>query len=341
MLYTGDGVAIGSGGQPITGVGFQPDLTWLKKRSGGTERSHALFDVIRGATEGLTPNMIDAEATQVEQLTSFDSDGFTVGNGTTVNTSGQTYVGWNWKANGSGSANTDGTNIDSTVSVNLAAGFSICTYNGTGNAGDSFGHGLSQKPEVVIIKRLGYAGNWVVGSDELSGGAWTYYLALNEATAQTVYDFFNSAAPTASVVSLSDAGAVNYDNSISGNGTYVAYCFHSVEGYSKFGAYTGNGNADGTFVYTGFRPAWYMIRRFDVAPATGWAIEDNKREKPFNPYVRDLFANAKYQEQPDYRTDLLSNGFKARATSTNFNTSGGSYLYMAFAETPFKTANAR
>ena len=332
MLYTGNGST-----QSITGVGFQPDFTWIKRRD--DVDNHVLFDAVRTATKYMSSNLTAAETTDTDSLTSFDSDGFSLGSFGEGNDSSETYVAWNWLGGGGAVTNTDGTNIDSQVNANPTAGFSICTYEGTGTAGDSFGHGLASKPDLVILKRRGYAGNWVVGSDELT--SWDYYMPMNEVSAQSDYDFFNDTPPTASVVILSGDGAVNYDNAISGNGTYVAYCFHSVEGYSKMGSYIGNGNVDGTFIYTGFRPAYYMIRKVNAAPPTGWMIEDRKREEPFNDYARDLIANDDYQEQPDTRTSMYSNGFKIIATSNNFNTSGGTYLYIAFAEYPFKYAPAR
>jgi len=341
VLYTGNGST-----QAITGAGFQPDLTWIKIRSAAA--NHGLFDSVRGVQNSLSSNTTTEARTAgaaTEDLYAWGSDGFSVGvdtGGTSYincNENTETYASWNWKAGGAAVTNTDGTNIDSEVSANTTAGFSICKYTATNNIGDSFGHGLAQKPELLIFKNLDRAfastiANWTTFSDQLTTD-YTTAISLNETTAETSYNGLNQKAPTDSVVELGDNDGTNY-----GTDDYICYCFHSVEGYSKVGSYTGNGNADGTFVYCGFRPAWYMIRRVDSAPPTGWEIEDNKR-LGYNVANRDLIANLNVNEQPDDRTDMLSNGFKIRATSNNFNNNGGTYIYLAFAESPFKTSNAR
>ena len=314
--------------QSITGVGFQPDFTWIKKRSG--VESNQLFDAIRGATEALQSDTTAVEATIANSLTSFDSDGFSLGYVSEVNNSSHTYVGWNWLAGGgAGSSNTDGATNTTSTSANVTAGFSISTLPSYAGS-TTFGHGLSVAPDLVIMKPVDGADVWLVGSTAVG---WTKGVVLNTAAAESTNSvYWDNTAPDATVVSLGTQG-----NSY----IKVLYCFHSIEGYSKFGTYTGNGDADGSFIYSGFRPAYYMISKVNLAPPTGWMIEDRKREKSFNDYARDIVANEDVQEQPDTRTAMYSNGFKIIATSNNFNTSGSTYLYIAFAEYPFKYAPAR
>ena len=226
------------------------------------------------------------------------------------------------------------------MSIDTTSGFSVVSYSGNSVAGATIPHGLSQTPNMVIFKRLTYSGNWIVGSDQLGGGTtpWEYYLDLAETAAQADFNFFNDAAPTSSIIALSDAGAINYDNTISGNGTYIAYFFHSVEGYSKVGSYTGNGNADGTFTYTGFRPAFVLIKR--TTGVQSWMMADNKIS-PYNPTEDMLRPNSSDAEQDGNTWDILSNGFKPRLTGNSVNADGDTYLYLAFAESPFKYSNAR
>jgi hypothetical protein len=332
VLYTGNGST-----QAITGAGFQPDLTWIKIRSAAA--NHGLFDSVRGVRTSLNSNTTTESRTAAgatEDLYAWSSDGFSVGvdtGGTSYvncNETSATYASWNWLAGGgAGSSNTDGATATTSTSVNTTGGFSISTLPSySGNT--TFGHGLSAAPTLVIMKAMSGIDQWTVGHSGL--GSWGKGIALNSTAAEdSNATFFNSLAPDASIVNLG-AWDATY--------TRVVYCFHEVEGYSKFGSYTGNGDANGTFVYCGFRPAWYMIRRVDSAPPTGWEIEDNKR-LGYNVANRDLIANGNYNEQPDDRTDMLSNGFKIRATSNNFNNNGGTYIYIAFAESPFKTSNAR
>ena len=320
-----------------TGVGFQPDLVWVKSR--GSAYEHELTDAVRGVTKAISSDSNVLESTDSTGLTAFGTDGFTVGADTNYSdTTGSGMVAWSWKGDGvsGGTLNEDGT-IDSQVNVNTTAGFSICSFT-TGAATSStwsFGHGLAEEPELVICKYLSGTGNWSTYSKPTDP---TDYLFLNTLAAATDDDrLWQDLGPTSTVVRIGGpSGEGWWGNSFA----YIAYCFHSVEGYSKVGSYEGNGNADGTFVYCGFRPAWYMIRRVDSAPPTGWMIEDNKRIG-YNVANRDLIANLNNNEQPDDRTDMLSNGFKIRATSNNFNNSSGTYLYIAFAESPFKYSNAR
>jgi len=320
-IWTGTGSS-----NAITGVGFQPDFSWVKQRS-GTE-NHFLQDAVRGSTAVIQSDTTAAEQTASNGMTSFDSDGFTVGTDTGWNGNTSTYVGWNWKANGAGSSNTDGS-ITSTVSANTTSGVSISTYTGTGSAA-TIGHGLGVAPKVVMCKQLNTTQKWINYNQSIGA---TEYLHLNEtdaaATSSTVW---NDTDPTSSVFSVGTA--VNCNESA---GTYVAYCFAEKQGFSKFGSYTGNGNADGAFVYTGFRPAWIMIKRDDGT--NSWIIYDNKRQG-YNINNDELFADLTSAEiTTDDRLLLLSNGFKGLASSQDINGSGSSYIYMAFAESPLVNSN--
>lgn len=308
---------------------FQPDWLWIKRRS--TADNHTSWDSMRGVNKVLKPNETGAEGTDATQISSFDADGFTLLSGGDVNASGQTFVAWCWKANGSGVSNTDGS-ITSQVSANTKAGFSVCTYTGNNTNGATFGHGLNSAPEMVIFKRRDSTGSWAVGHTDLG---WDGIVILNSDNAfNTGYNTFNSVAPSSSVVTLGNTGDAN-------EGTIVAYCFHSVEGYSKFGSYTGNGSADGPFVYTGFRPAFVMVKN---ASATGsWRLIDSSRS-PENTSSQDatLYADLNLAEGNTSNIDFLSNGFKwISETDSDVNTSGNTYIYACFAENPFKYANAQ
>ena len=313
--------------QAITGVGFQPDWIWGKRRDGSGHPT--MFDVIRGITKGLETNGTGQEFTSTDYYSSFDSDGFTIAAGAagTGNGSSQTAVHWCWKAGGTGVTNSDGTE-NSTVSANTAAGFSIVTYSGT-TATDTYGHGLNSKPEMIIIKtRAGADRKWVVYHKNVGA---TKHLHLNETTTEATDQYqFNNTEPTSGTFTLGDEGEVNKAAS-----TYVAYCFHSVKGYSQIGEYSGgNANADGPFVYPGFKPAFVLVR--DSDNAENWLMYDNERPG-FNLNNDHLFANTNDQETSSTANtmDFLSNGFKIRSTNNGLNRSGGTFLYMAFAEHPF------
>ena len=319
VLYTGNGSS-----QSITGVGFQPDLLWIKSR--GLAGNHFLSDIIRGSTKRLKSNASDAEDT-ITSLSSFDSDGFTLSN-TGYNGSGETFATWNWLASNTTASNTNGS-ITSTVSANTTSGFSIVSYTGNGTAGATIGHGLSSSPKVVIIKSRSLDRNWMFGSDLLG---WGYYLLLNSTTASTDdTGLWNNTAPSSSVVTLGNYTVLNGSGS-----TYIAYCFAEKKGFSKFGSYTGNGSTDGTFVYTGFKPAWVLVRHTNSAGENSF-ICDNKREG-YNAENNRLIPNLTAVEQSDSPIDILSNGFKARETGNKVNGSGRNYIYMAFAENPFVTS---
>ena len=320
----------------ITGVGFQPDWVWAKNRSNAYH--HALVDSSRGATKVLKSSDTTSEGTFTEQITGFLADGFSVGDnsdsGNYVNINSHTYVAWNWKANGgTTSSNTDGT-ITSTVQANTTSGFSIVTYTGTGTAG-TIGHSLGKVPDAIFVwnrtdiseKPMTFPN--IIGADK--------YLYIHATNASASYSgFFNDTNPTTSVFS------VGTDNRTNGSGdSFVAYCFAEIEGYSKFGSYVGNSDSDGSFVFTGFRPAWVMIKS---TSSGSWCIFDNKMN-PDNAVNLMLLADSSGNENAGGTSDnldFLSNGFKLRDTSGGRNTSGTTYIYMAFSDgQTAKFSNAR
>jgi len=323
-LYTGNGST-----NAITGVGHQPDWNWIKCRSHAD--SSQIFDVLR-TTYALRSDGNNAEAVG-NGWTSLDSDGFTLNgdsSGGNVNNSGRTYASWNWKANGAGSSNTDGS-ITSTVSANTTSGFSIVSYTGTDST-NTIGHSLSAVPNVIIIKDRDAGNDWFVYHSGNTSAPETDYLKLNSTNATADLDsLWNDTAPTSSVFTIGTNGNIN----TTGN-DYIAYCFAEKKGFSKFGSYTGNGNADGIFVYTGFKPAFVIIKKTDGAD--NWTINDNKRVG-YNVDNNELFANLSNAEDTNDVLDLLSNGFKLRHTAGRHNTSGGTYIYMCFAESPFVTSS--
>ena len=316
VLYTGNGST-----QSITGINFQPDWVWIKERDDTPD--HKIYDVVRGATKSIESNTTEAETTNSSSLTSFDSDGFSLGTNGSTNGSGDLFVSWNWLAGGSASSNTDGTET-STVSANTTAGFSIMTYAGT-TAVDTYGHGLSQKPDMILIKRRTLTGNWVVYHKSIGA---TKHLHLNTTDAENTYQYmFNNTEPTNSLITLSDDGEVNKASS-----NYVAYVFHSVKGYSKFGSYTGNGSTDGTYIHLGFKAAYIMIK--GTGSGTNWFIQDNKRN-PHNIVNKYFNADSNAADQSADMFDITANGIKQRNTFANLNGSGSTYIFMAFAENPF------
>jgi len=327
-LYTGNG-----GTNAITGVGFQPDWVWVKRRD--SSAAHYVWDVVRGAAVQLYPASASSEdAGQTNGLSAFGSDGFTLGSDAGANANSGTFASWNWKAGTSFTNDASSTgvgSIDSAGSVNTDAGFSIIRYGGTGSLG-TVAHGLGVAPSFIAFKRLDTTGNWV--NYHKSIGA-TKYLRFDGTQAEiTASDEFNDTEPTSTVFTVETDGAVN----ASGTNNIIAYCFAEVKGYSKFGEYAGNGNADGTFVYTGFLPAFVMVKRYDGA-GQGWNIFDNKRD-PFNLVDEFLIANSSNAEATGgaLNLDFLSNGFKFKGTDGGSNTSGSEYIYMCFAENPFVTS---
>jgi hypothetical protein len=320
-LYTGTGSA-----QTIINSGsMQPDWVWQKARS--EVANHRLVDSVRGVDKVIYSSSTASEATTDGVVDSFNSNGFT-GGGSDVVSSGLPAVAWQWKANGTGVSNTDGS-ITSTVSANTSAGFSIVTYTGTA-ANATVGHGLGVAPSMIICKSRGSAQSWQVGNSNV-GWNRVLYLNLTNAQSGTSASYWNNTAPTSTVFSLgTDAGGNDTT-------TMVAYCFSEVAGYSKFGSYIGNGSSDGTFVYTGFRPRWIMA--MSSSNGSDWVIYDTVRNT-YNYSGSYLFANSSGAEGSYPNYDILSNGFKCRDTAS-LNSSGRTYIYMAFAENPFKYSLAR
>ena len=339
-LWTGDGSTTP---RTITNsAGFQPDLVWFKNRTSAYD--HCLYDSVRGggSSKGLGSNVTYAEGgidgAYYGYLDSFASNGFslTAGSGPSpqrfylINQSSNAYVGWQWRANGTGVTNTAGS-ITSTVSANTTSGFSVVTYTGTGSAA-TVGHGLGVTPAMIIVKERSTARDWPVWHKTLTGGQ---ALFLNSTlNTQTDTAVWNNTTPTSSVFSVATSTYTNQST-----GTYVAYCFAEIAGFSKFGSYTGNGSTDGTFVYTGFRPAFILVKKTDTS-GTDWVVMDNKR-LGYNVTDVALNPNASYAENSGYATDFTSNGFKLRTTTSFLNGSGGTYIYMAFAENPFNYSLAR
>ena len=327
-LYTGTGSE-----NAITGVGFQPDWVWIKERNGTNDQT--LFDSVRGATKRLRANATEAEDTQANQLKSFDSDGFTLGSLSAVNSNGQNYVSWNWLAGGSASSNSDGS-ITSSVSASTISGFSIVSWTGTGSTA-TLGHGLGVTPQMIIVKKRDTSGtDWITFGSVLGGTVGSEFIKLNFVNAKTTglnTSWFNQTAPTSSVFTVGTQSDLNGSSA-----TYIAYCFVEKKGYSKIGSFIGNGDNDGPFVYTGFRPAWIISKRTDNSSGGEWNILDNKRDT-FNVADAKLEANNSDAEESDEMYDILSNGFKITKGDGNINASGGTYIFMAFAESPFVNSN--
>ena len=338
QLWTGTG-----SGQSFSNFTFQPDWLWFKNRNGTSD--HAIFDSVRGVDAGLTSHSTSVENTAAsgsQDLVSFDNDGFTTGTPFQYGSLGSntlTIVTWAWRGGGSASSNSAG-DITSSVSANTESGFSIVGYTGDGtSATRTIGCGLTKKPEAVILKNR--------TEDSVSDTWFVWHTAFGTASPSKYMTLYNTDAVAASGVFVDGSFSDNSGNALfavdgSYNGvnksstTYIAYCFHSVEGYSKFGSYTGNGSSDGVFVYTGFRPAWIMTKRTDST--SSWLIVDNNRNT-FNVVNSYLIPNGSNAEATATISDFTSNGFKLRGGT--HNESGGSFIYFAFAEQPFKYSNAR
>jgi len=321
VLWTGNGTS-----QAIT-TGFSPDLVWLKGRSNAY--NHRLADTVRGASIVLYSDSTVAEGTESSGLTSFTSTGFEVGSSAAYNNSSSTFVGWAWDAGTSNATNTSGT-ITSTVRANISAGFSIVSYTATGSAG-TIGHGLGVAPQFIVVKQRSANGNnWAVYHASLGA---TNYLMLSSTNASAASSsLWNNTAPTSTVFSVNNDGRTN------DTGTYIAYCWAPVAGYSAFGSYSGTGTTDGRFVYTGFRPRWIMTKTTNGI--NHWDIYDAARNT-YNVANNVLKPNLANAESTLTGFDLLSNGFKARGTDSENNGSGDTYIYAAFAESPFQYARAR
>jgi hypothetical protein len=335
-LYTGNGSSprsITNGGNNAIGTVFAPDFVWIKDRSTASF-GHNVYDTLRGTGKLIIPNGTNAEITNDVNgyISSFDSSGFTLTAGSSgingVNANTDNIVGWQWKAGGSsGVSNTSGS-ITSIVSVNTTAGFSIVTYTGTGvNA--TVGHSLGVTPSLVIWKNRSAVTNWIVWHTSLGGNA----LNLNTTAAQFAQGNYFPGLPYSVAINVGTDSATNG----SGN-SMIAYCWAPITGYSAFGSYTGNGSTDGPFIYLGFRPRWWLVKRTDTVES--WNILDSSRD-PYNQAGLNLYPNLANAESSNDLADLISNGVKLRNTWTGANTSGGTYIYAAFAENPFNTARAR
>ena len=334
--YTGNGTAIGSGGQAITLDGdedMQPDWVWIKDRS-DSDRPR-MFDVIRGVTKELDTSDTTGETTLTEGLTTFGSDGFTVGNHEGVNSNTDSFVAWCWKAGGSGSSNTDGSINTIKTSANTTSGFSINTFTGTQNVG-TVGHGLGSAPGVMIVKNTAASSDaWYVYHQGLASDPETDYIILNTTAAKVDYNTpWNDTAPTSSVFTVGADGGNNENTS-----TMLAFCFAEKQGFSKFGSYTGNGSSSansGPFVYLGFKPSLVIVK--NTSGTEGWQIWDNKRSS-FNGQGSNISPNSSNAESTGVRVHFFSNGFQLVSSGADQNTDGNVFIYMAFAEAPFVNSN--
>jgi hypothetical protein len=332
VLYTGNAST-----QSITGVGFQPDWTWIKSRAGTHDtENHGLFDAVRTATKRLMSNSNDIEYTTTNSLTAFDADGFSLGDYNQQNGTGTTYASWNWKANGAGSANAVG-DIASTVSVNTTSGFSIVKFTGDSTAGQTVGHGLGVVPKLIIVKNTAVVEGWSTYHASIGN---TGALRLDTTSAEiTDAKFWNDTSPTSSLFTVGNGTEVNGSGNV-----MIAYCFSEIAGYSKFGIYTGNGSStgDGSFINTGFKPAFIMVKRTNGTK--NWHIFDTTRSTS-NLTKADLKPNLNVAEDTSNDwLDILSNGFKWRIASgdadyADVNGDGDTYVYAAFAEAPFVNSN--
>ena len=338
VLWSGNG----SAGRNITGVGFQPDWVWVKNRSRNS--NHTIVDVNRqSGTYPLSSSSSSAQDTDTNQVSALISDGFTVGSSTNTNANGENLVAWNWKAGGSGSANTDGS-TNSTVSVNTTAGFSIVKWTANTSSAVTVGHGLGTAPKMIIQKAIDTSSGWIAGGFGLD---WSGYMTLsgtqafnNDSNDSSGTGRFFSAGgtePSSTIFSTNSGALVGSATDV------IAYCFAEKKGFSKFGTYAGTSNANGPFIYTGFKPAFVLGKKyFGTTGGSGagdyWEVHDNKRNT-FNPVDKRLYPNANDDEDTRDNMDFLSNGFKIRTASGEWNEADNNYLYMAFAEHPVVASN--
>lgn len=324
-LYTGTGSS-----QGITGVGFQPDFVWVKDRSSAGENS--LFDAVRGVNKRIRSNDAGAETTAANSLTAFDADGFTVVSHGDVNTNSTTYASWNWKAGTTGSGSTTGSGTSKTYdySVNTTGGFSITKYTGNGDSGHTIPHSLGTTPKLIMVKELSASDYWRVYHPSLTTN---YNLYLNTTNAEDSASDGYLAAPDATNIKFGGSSNTNTVNQ--NNETYIAYSWVETVGYSKFGSYVANSNSNGNFVYLGFKPSFLMVKAYTggSAGSRDWQLVDNKR-LGYNVDNNCLFPNLNNAEDTGDVVDLLSNGFKIRSATGTWNTSGESYIYIAFASEP-------
>jgi len=328
-LYTGNGTdntAITLDGEND----MQPDFVWIKERS-ATE-GHYLFDAARGATKVIMTSSTNAESTEATTLKSFNSNGFTLGTSAEVNDNTVTNVAWCWKANGSGSSNTDGNTNTTKTSANTTSGFSIITYDGDGAAA-TLGHGLGAVPHLIIQKNLDDTENWQIYHHKNTSAPETDYLTFTTNATGDQASRWNDTAPTSTLITIGS------DSSVSQSGeSMLMLAWSEKQGFSKFSSFIGNGNADGTFVYTGFRPAFIIFKK-SSGSGDDWSMYDYKRTGYNSAGNEELRPNTTAAEQDVDRIDILSNGFKARTGSGETNESGSTYVYMAWAEAPFVNSN--
>ena len=329
--YTGNGTAR-SIANTVNGVSMQPDFVWIKDRS--VVRNHRLVDSVRGVGLELYSDLTNAQATDAIGLTAFNSDGFSLGTSAGYNQSGNSLIAWQWKAGGTAVSNTAGS-ITSSVSANTTAGFSVVTWAGNSTNAATIGHGLGVAPNLLITKSRTNASSWIVGIGNISGFGVNDYLVLQTTDAKSsTSTFYQAYGANTFTTGVSAANEMNK----TGN-NYVTYCFAAVAGYSAFGSYTGNGSTDGVFVYLGFRARYLLIK--ETGNANSWEVFDTSRNTA-NVETQRLFPNDSLAEATTNPSlDIVSNGFKLRVGNTGINRSGGTYIYAAFAENPFKYANAR
>ena len=320
--------------QAITGVGFQPDFVWGKQRTG--TQSHQLLDAIRGANNILTSNSDAAAVADSNILNSFDSDGFTLGNQDQLNDTGATYVSWNWKANGQGSSNTDGSINTTYTSANTTSGVSIIQYTGNSTSGATIAHGLGAVPKVFFCKKTNSSGdNWAMYH---VGTGNTISMTLNSATSTIANaKYWNNTTPTSSLITLGNGTEVNGNTD-----TFIGYAFAEKIGFSKFSSFVGNGSSDGPFLFCGFKPSFLLLKN-TVDAAKNWEMIDNRRPSSGqNPADDILFpdtADAEASSQTDRLVDFVSTGVKIRGNSAQMNASGQKFIYLAFAEAPLVGSN--
>ena len=319
-LYTGNG-----GTTTITGIPFEPDMTWIKNRSATGDNE--IYDKVRGATYRVYPNAAAAQDALAQGLQAWTSDGFRVGTNSAINGNGNKIVSWNWKLNGQGSSNTAGSINTTYTSANTTSGCSAVKYNGASSTGATVGHGLGKVPKMIIVKNI------------LAGEAWQVYhaalgntkaLLLNTSGGSATTTVWSNGSPNANTFTINSSGQIGQTG-----GTYIAYCFADIQGFSKIGSYVGNGNADGTFVYTGFKPAFIILKQYNTN-GSNWFIFDDKRAG-YNVENYSLSPDTNGTEGTTDKLDILSNGFKLRTSGSDVN--GGDFIYMAFAEAPLVGSN--
>ena len=323
VTYTGNG----SADHAITLDGdtdMQPDLVWIKNRVAAD--AHCLFDSVRGVTVMLQPNDTSGEATDTDTLDAFQSDGFRTDGDNETNTNTEAYVAWCWKgANGTASNSTG--DLTSTVSANTTSKFSIVSFTAAdAGAAKTVGHGLGVTPEFIIVKQRNRTVNWPCYIEAIGN---TNTMWLDTTDASSVVDYWNDTSPTTSLFTTNALLEDAYNN--------IAYCFAPVQGFSKFGKYTGNGNADGPFIHLGFRPAWIMTKI--TSGTDNWQVCDNKRDTDNAVFSQLNPDSTDAQNDGDAKVDFLSNGFKIRKSGGSWNGSGSTFVYMAFAEAPFVNSN--